>query len=78
MSMCRSRVNLLTAAALRRVGQGMPMRAGSAMSRSGMYVVIGVLVVLLVGFGVYFYNEQTKPGVSVKVDSQGLSIKGNG
>jgi hypothetical protein len=48
------------------------------MSRSGLYVVIGVLVVLAIGLGIYIYNEQTKPGIDINVGGQGISIKGNG
>jgi hypothetical protein len=48
------------------------------MNRTGLYVLIGVLVVLVIGLGIYIYNEQTRPGLDVRVDGQGISIKGNG
>ena len=48
------------------------------MNRSGLYLVIGVLAVVVIGLGVYINNEQTKPGLEVRLDGQGLSIEGNG
>ena len=48
------------------------------MSRNALYALIAVLVVVLIGLGVYIYNEQQKPGVSITVDGNGIDIKGNG
>ena len=48
------------------------------MSRSVLYLVIGVLAVAVIGLGIYLYNEQTKPALEVRVDGQGISIEGNG
>jgi len=48
------------------------------MSRSGLYLVIGVLAIALVGLGVYVYQQQNRPGLDVHVDDQGISIQGNG
>jgi len=48
------------------------------MNRTGLYVVIAILVAALVAFGIYVYNEQNKPGLEVRVDGEGLSIEGNG
>lgn len=49
------------------------------MSRNGLYAVIAVLLIAIVGFGIYSYQqEQARPGVEVRVDEQGISIDGNG
>ena len=48
------------------------------MSRNSLYLAIGVLLAVVVGLGLYLYNEQTKPGLEVRVDGQGISIEGNG
>jgi hypothetical protein len=47
------------------------------MSRNALYAVIAVLVVIVVGFGIYTYQQQNRPGVEVHVDENGLSIQGN-
>ena len=48
------------------------------MSRNGLYAVIAVLLVAVVGFAIYTYQQQTRPGIEVRVDEQGISIDGNG
>lgn len=48
------------------------------MNRNGLYLVIAVLLVALVGFGIYTYQQQTRPGIEVRVDEKGISIDGNG
>jgi hypothetical protein len=49
------------------------------MSRNGLYAVIAILLVAIVGFGIYSYQQQqSRPGVEVRIDEQGVSIDGNG
>ena len=48
------------------------------MNRNGLYAVIAILLVAVVGFGIYTYQQQTRPGIEVRVDEQGISIDGNG
>lgn len=49
------------------------------MSRNGLYAVIAILLVAIVGFGIYSYQQQqARPGVEIRVDEQGISIDGNG
>ena len=48
------------------------------MNRSGLYAVIAILLVAVIGFGIYTYQQQTRPGVEVRLDEQGISINGNG
>jgi hypothetical protein len=48
------------------------------MDRNGLYLVIAVLLIAVVGFGIYTYQQQTRPGVEVRVDNNGISIDGNG
>lgn len=48
------------------------------MSRNSLYGVIVILVIALVAFGIYTYQQQSRPGIEVRVDEQGISIDGNG
>ena len=48
------------------------------MSRNSLYGVIAILVIALVAFGIYTYQQQSRPGIEVRVDEQGISIDGNG
>jgi len=49
------------------------------MSRNTLYLVIVVLVVALAALGIYTYQQQqSRPGIDVRVDEQGISIDGNG
>jgi hypothetical protein len=48
------------------------------MSRNGLYAVIAILLIAIVGYGIYTYQQQQRPGVEVRVDDQGISIDGNG
>ncbi len=49
------------------------------MSRNGLYAVIAILLVAVVGFGIYSYQQQqARPGIEVRVDQGGISIDGNG
>lgn len=49
------------------------------MTRNGLYAVIAILMVAIVGFGIYSYQQQqAQPGIEVRVDGQGISIDGNG
>ncbi len=48
------------------------------MSRNGLYAVIAILLVAIVAFGIYTYQQQSRPGLEVRVDEQGISIDGNG
>jgi uncharacterized protein HemX len=48
------------------------------MSRTGLYALIAVLLVVVIGFGIYTYQQQqSQPGVEIRVDEEGLSIDGN-
>jgi len=45
-------------------------------SKNNLYLLIGVLAVIVVAFGIYYFYEQSqKPGLEIKVGSQGLTIK---
>lgn len=47
------------------------------MNRSGLYAVIAILIIAVVGFGIYTYQQQSKPALEVRVDGQGLTVNGN-
>lgn len=49
------------------------------LTRTSLYGVIAILVIALVVFGIYTYQQQqARPGIEVRVDEQGISIDGNG
>ena len=48
------------------------------MSRNSLYGVIAILIIALLAFGIYTYQQQSRPGIEVRVDEQGISIDGNG
>lgn len=49
------------------------------MSRNTLYLVIGVLVAVVIGFGIYIvYQEQNRPGLQIQVDETGISVEGGG
>ena len=48
------------------------------MRRNGLYALIAVLLVAVVGFDIYTYHEQTRPGLEIKVDGNGIKVNGNG
>jgi hypothetical protein len=49
------------------------------MNRSGLYAVVAVLAVAVVGFAIYTYQqEQSRPGLEIRLDEQGLQVDGNG
>ena len=48
------------------------------MSRNSLYAVIAVLVVVVIALGVYFYQQQNRPGVEIRLNENGISVQGNG
>lgn len=49
------------------------------MSRNSLYAIIAILLIAIVGYGIYAYQQQqAQPGIEVRIDSQGVSIDGNG
>jgi hypothetical protein len=49
------------------------------LSRNGLYVLLGVLVVVVVALGGYLLYEQSqKPGLEIKLDGNGIQVNGNG
>jgi hypothetical protein len=49
------------------------------MSRNGLYALVAVLAVAVIGFAIYTYQQQqAQPGIEVRIDGQGVSIDGNG
>ncbi|WP_421868898.1 hypothetical protein [Pararhizobium sp.] len=48
------------------------------MNRNALYMLIGALVVVVVGLGIYVYHKESKPdGVEVKIGEGGISIEEN-
>lgn len=49
------------------------------MSRSALYLIIGILIAAVIGIGAYLiYQEQNRPGLQIEVDDTGISIEGSG
>ena len=48
------------------------------MSRNGLYVLVGVLLIALIGVGAYAYQQQQKPALEIKLYNNGLKINGGG
>jgi uncharacterized protein HemX len=49
------------------------------MTSNGLYAVIAILMVAIIGFAIYTYQQQqARPGIEVRIDEQGVSIDGNG
>ncbi len=45
---------------------------------SGLYLVIGALVVVVVGLGAYIFHEENKPdGIEMSIGKNGISIEQN-
>ncbi|MET3927023.1 hypothetical protein [Devosia sp. 2618] len=49
-----------------------------SMSRNGLYAVLAILLVAVVGFAIYTYQEKQKPALEVRIDGGGVQINGNG
>lgn len=48
------------------------------MSRNSMYALIGALVVVVIGLGIYVYQKESQPsGVELKIDESGVTIEQN-
>ncbi len=49
------------------------------MNRSGLYVLIGALVIVVAGLvGYMIYQQSQQPGLEIRVDSNGIEVNGNG
>jgi hypothetical protein len=46
-------------------------------NRNVLYALIAVLVIAVAGFGIYTYQQETRPGVEVRLDETGIEIDGN-
>ncbi|MFD1197528.1 hypothetical protein ACFQ3K_04205 [Brucella gallinifaecis] len=48
------------------------------MNRNSLYLIIGALIVIVAGFAIYTYQEETKPsGIELKIGEEGVSIQEN-
>ena len=49
------------------------------MSRSTLYTLIGILVIVVIGLGGYLlYERSQQPQLQITVDKNGLQVNGNG
>ena len=54
------------------------VKGPAKMSRNGLYVLVGILLIALIGVGVYAYQQQQRPALEIKLDNNGLKINGGG
>ena len=48
------------------------------MNKNTLYLLIGALVVVVIGLGIYVYREESKPsGIELKIDEGGVSVEQN-
>ena len=48
------------------------------MNRNQLYLVIGALLVIVIGLGIYVLREESQPdGVEIRLDRNGLSVEEN-
>lgn len=46
------------------------------MKQNSLFLVIGALIVVVIGLGIYVYREETQPkGVEMKIDQNGVSVQ---
>ena len=48
------------------------------MRQNRLYFIIGALAVIVIGLGIYVWQEETKPkGVEIRLDQSGISVQEN-
>ena len=48
------------------------------MSRNTLYLLVGALIVVVIGFAIYAYQQESQPqGIQIEMNEQGVSIEGN-
>jgi hypothetical protein len=48
------------------------------MRQNQLYLIIGALVVVVIGLGIYVWREESKPkGVELRIDESGISVQEN-
>ena len=45
-------------------------------NRNGLFLIIGALLVIVVGMGIYIYREESKPAdVDISIGEKGISVE---
>jgi len=48
------------------------------MRQNQLYILVGVLIALVIGLGLYIWREESKPsGVEIRLNESGISIQEN-
>lgn len=48
------------------------------MKQNQLYILVGALTVVVIGLGIYIWQEQSKPsGVEIRLNESGISIQEN-
>jgi hypothetical protein len=49
-----------------------------SMSKQGLYAIVAVLAIAIIGLGIYVYQQESKPsGIEIQVNEQGISVDTN-
>lgn len=48
------------------------------MQKNQLYMLVGALAVVVIGLGIYVYQEESQPdGVEIRLDESGVSVEQN-
>lgn len=47
------------------------------MNKGPLYAIIAILLIAVIGGGLYLYRQETKPGIELKANEDGISIQKN-
>ncbi|MBE0692999.1 MAG: hypothetical protein IH590_07825 [Aquamicrobium sp.] len=48
------------------------------MKQNQLYILVGALIVVVIGLGIYIWREESKPsGVEIRLNESGISIQEN-
>ncbi|OCJ12980.1 hypothetical protein A6U87_06680 [Rhizobium sp. AC44/96] len=55
---------------------GNPQQGMEMNNRNGLYFLVGALLVVVIGMGIYIFREETKPaGVDISIGEKGISVQ---
>jgi hypothetical protein len=66
-------------ASLRVAARNVSRFSWNTMSRNGLYALIGMLMLIVVGLvGYMIYQQSQEPSLEIRLDSNGVQVTGNG
>ena len=45
--------------------------------QNSLYLIIGALVAIVIGLGIYLWQEEQSSGVEIKINESGISVEGD-